>query len=69
MIAEIPSLPQDKLLALLAASFRYITVYELRSVPFLILESLGTVPEVFLRALAQPKLAPVFRVSMKCSFF
>lgn len=62
LVADIPSLPQEKLLTLLSASFRYITVYELRCVPFIILESLRRIPEVFLRALAQPKLASVFRV-------
>lgn len=52
LLARVPRLPPEALLALLEASFAFVGIPELRAVPLAVLDSLQPVPATFLKQLS-----------------
>ncbi len=52
LLARVPRLPPEALLALLEASFAFVGIPELRAVPLAVLDSLHPVPATFLKQLS-----------------
>ena len=57
---------EQKLLEMLSATFRFITVKDLKSIPIGVIKKLPMIPEKYLKALSSKKLQNVIEVCLVC---
>lgn len=72
LLSRIASLPPERLLPLLEASFPFVGIADLRAVPLAVLDALAAVPASFLKQLASDRelfweLPPGVQRQVRCS--